>query len=168
MYTFLEEILSKEIFKINAGCSSQRPLIFNITNEEEFLKMVNSVFSGTEEELSIFSDFFTLRKSEAINEDEEECEEEFPVAEFYDLYSFDEEAMGIEDSYYTAPILLRNSVVFHHKFNTPIVCVIYIIRDFDSFTEKSVKLFFHFKYSDLLKNGILIVWKKESEDQNLS
>ena len=77
MYTFLEEILSKEIFKINAGCSSQRPLIFNITNEEEFLKMVNSVFSGTEEELSIFSDFFTLRKSEAINEDEEECEEEF-------------------------------------------------------------------------------------------
>ena len=143
MTTDLEKFLAITPFKANRE-NFQRPLIFKIHNEDDFLKMVNGVFSGDKEELYIFGEFFHL----VDNEDDD-----FEEAEFYDLY---DAGTKVTNNMYTDYILRKEDVVFHHQFDRTLLCVIYFADDFDRFGDILRREFFWCDWLDLDTNELLI------------
>ena len=143
MTTELEKFLATTPFKVNRE-NFQRPLIFRIHDEDDFLKMVNCVFSGDTEELYIFEEFFELVDDDA---------DDFALAEFYDLY---DAGIKVTNNTYTDSILRKEDVVFHHEFNRTILCVINFSNDFDRFGEVLRRDFFWCDWLNLDTNEVLI------------
>ena len=143
MTTELEKFLATTHFKVNRE-SFKRPIIFKIHNEDDFLKMVNCVFSGDVSELEVFEEFFELVDDDA---------DDFAVAEFYDLYDY---GTKITNNRYTDSILRKGDVVFHHQFDRTLLCVIGFSDDFDRFGDILRREFFWCDWLDLDTNEILI------------
>ena len=143
MTTELEKFLATTPFKANRE-NFQRPLIFKIHDEDDFLKMVNCVFSGDASELDVFEEFFELVDDEA---------DDFAAAEFYDLY---DAGIKVTKNMYTDSILRKEDVVFHHQFDRTLLCVIYFSDDFDRFGDILRREFFWCDWLDLDTNEILI------------
>ena len=143
MVTSLEEFLAKNPFKVNRE-AFQRSLIFKIRDEDDFLKMVNCVFSGDVEELDIFEEFFSLVDEEG----------DFSDKPFYDLYDSD---VKIPDNTYTDYVLKKDDVVFHYQFDRTLLCVIIFSDDFDRFGNINHRYFLWGDWLDLDANDLLIV-----------
>ena len=143
MTTELEKFLAKNPFKVNRE-AFQRSLIFKIHDEDDFLKMVNCIFSGDVEELGIFEEFFSLADEEG----------DFSDKSFYDLYDSD---VKIPNNTYTDYVLKKDDVVFHYQFDRTLLCVIIFSDDFDRFGNINQRYFLWCDWLDLNANGLLIV-----------